>query len=65
VALESGDYLTNGIQLFRFEGYLPQGEGAILEDARSARVWSVPLSEFASMKLKAVKPLQKGIKANA
>jgi hypothetical protein len=65
VALEHGDYLTNGASLFRFECWLPNKEGVVLEDASTDRVWSVSIKDFTEMKLKAVKPLQRGIKVNA
>jgi hypothetical protein len=65
VALAPGDYLTDGRNLFSFECWLPDKEGVVLEDASTERVWSVSIKDFAAMKLKAVKPLQKGTKANA
>lgn len=65
MALEPGTYLTDGRNLFTFECWLPNKEGVVLEDASTERVWSVSLKDFAGMKLKAVKPLQKGIKARA
>lgn len=54
MALDPGDYLTDGVNLFRFEGFLPKGEGAILEDARTERIWTMSLKDFARMKLNKV-----------
>lgn len=53
--LQPDDYLTDGVSLFRFECFLPEGEGVVLEDAWSERMWSVPMDEFTKMKLRNVR----------
>jgi len=54
MGLEPGDYLTDRVHLFRLEVFLPKGEGLLLEDAWTGRVWFVSLPEFKLMKLRKV-----------
>ena len=59
--LKPGDYLTDQTALFRFESWLPEGEGVVLEDCGVSRTLTLTIAEFAAMDLRAVKPLQKGV----
>lgn len=53
VALQPGTYLRNTWSLFYFVGFLPENEGAILEDCWTTERFTVSLQEFAEMRLTA------------
>lgn len=57
--MEIGDYLTNGIRLFRVEAIRKNGE-IELEDCGLNRELVVPREQFDKMGLRSVDPLQKG-----
>jgi hypothetical protein len=54
VALRAGTYLQDGTNLYRFECFLPQGGGVLLEDCWSDTVISLSLKEFTNLRLRRV-----------
>lgn len=51
MALEPGDYLHDGTQLWCFQMFLLDQEGAVLEECWANRMITVSLEQFAAMGL--------------
>lgn len=64
MALKHGTYLSDGENLWYFDGFV-DGQNVAIENVRSNNMQIIPTRDFVKMKLKKVEPLQKGTKSRA
>lgn len=55
-----GEHLENGMKLWRFELYLPWGEGVLVEDVRTGEAVHWTMSEFSRAAANGLRILGRG-----